>query len=100
VPLNRIKILNPVGGPGWTSIKRAIKDVRRGRARLVREGVIEYIRSDSDPRDLAVMGTARLAASGYDRASCTGIASIQAIRGLPVAGPAERLLTERRRRST
>lgn len=34
---------------------------------------------------------------GYDRAASTGIADVEAVRNLPVAGPAMRMFTERTR---
>lgn len=38
-----VKILNPAGGCGWTSAKRAIKLIAAGRARVAGENAIEMI---------------------------------------------------------
>ena len=54
---------------------------------------------EDDRRVIAAHLSVARMASAYDRAAHTGIASIDAIRHLPVAGPVIRLLTERARRT-
>lgn len=41
-----VQILNPAGGPGRTSAKRALRFVTQGRARYVSDGCIEMIEGD------------------------------------------------------
>jgi hypothetical protein len=41
-----VRILNPTGGSGFTSAKRAIRFVEQGRARYVDETCIEMIEGD------------------------------------------------------
>lgn len=92
--MRSIKILNPAGGVGWTNRKRAKAYVRRGRARWIDDGTIQFIESDSNT---AAIASARLREIDYDRAARTGCASLDAIRNLPMVGPIERLYVERRR---
>ena len=89
-----VRIQNPAGGSGYTSRKSAEHLVSRGRARWLDISTIAMV--ESDPRHQAAERCAR-SCHEYDRAAHSGIASVEAIRNLPVAGPAERLLTERRR---
>jgi hypothetical protein len=84
-----VQILNPAGGVGYTSYKRAVRDVLRGRARW-RNGKLQYI--DSDLRhQAAVISAERLRAIEYDLAASTGFAPLDAIRNLPMAGDLDRL---------
>jgi hypothetical protein len=45
-PKRAVRILNPSGGAGWTSVKQAIRFVEQGRARYVDEVSIEMIEDD------------------------------------------------------
>jgi hypothetical protein len=45
-PKRAVRILNPVGGAGYTSAKQAIRFVAQGRARYVDETSIEMIEDD------------------------------------------------------
>ena len=86
----KVKILNAAGGPGWTSCKRAKKDVSRGRARWI-GAAIQYI-TDGDARHLAVVASIPTSVS-YDRAAHSGFAGLKALRGLPMVGDLRRMLT-------
>jgi hypothetical protein len=45
-PKRAVRIVNPIGGPGYTSAKQAIRFVQQGRARYVDETCIEMIAED------------------------------------------------------
>ena len=87
-----VKITNPAGGVGWTNRKRAKSYVRRGRASWLDDHTIQFIHQTIDS---VVITSARLSEFEYDRAAHNGIASRDAIKHLPVAGPVDRLLTRR-----
>jgi hypothetical protein len=88
-----VRILNPASGPGWTSRRRACEYVRQKRAWRHPDGSIEFI--SGDPRHMAARVSVE---NDYDIAARTGIASIEAIQGVPVVGPIIRLLTLRSKR--
>lgn len=89
-----VKIKNPAGGVGCVNRKRAKSLVRRGRARWLDEHTIEFIATN---HQAARIHAARLQQIDYDRASRTGFATEREIRNLPMVGPIERILTDRRR---
>ena len=75
-----VRICNPVSGPGYTSARAAARYIKRGLAEQVTPGVIRFVRGDyRDPQPLGPISV--------------GMASLDAIRGLPVAGDVVRLIT-------
>jgi hypothetical protein len=87
-PRKKLKI--PIQGGGMTSLAHAERYQRRGVARIV-NGVLVFF---GDPKIHRRASVDRSKEIGYDRAAHSGLATLQAIRNIPVAGPIERLLTE------
>ena len=89
-----IKIINPVpGGSAWTSIKRANRFVDDGRAiweknciRFVHAGQLQLALNKA--RDISLRRTPQ--EIGYDG---VGMMRIDQIQGLPLTGPAQKLVT-------
>jgi hypothetical protein len=85
-----VRVINPAGGCGFTSLEHARRYVRRKTAAWEGEGVaIRFL--DVSPRADRVLASAR-AACRYD----DGLASLGDVEGLPVAGSAIRLFTGKR----
>ncbi len=104
---------------GFTSLKSAHRSAFRGRARWRLDGrmmpqgwdpiasgvalnrcAIDFISDESDYRAVSVANANRLREIGYDRDVAQGaMASLDAIKGLPLAGNVVRLLTVTRRRA-
>ncbi len=78
----RVPIANPVGGCGHTNLEHARRYVRRGRARFLPDGRLEFI--DSHHHQSAAAACRRVLFHG-------GMATVRAVEGLPVAGDALRL---------
>ena len=74
-----------------TTLFHAKRYVARGLARWA-GGAIEFPRNPDDHRETSAQRACQFA---YDRAASTGIADVEAVRHLPVAGPAIRMFTER-----
>ena len=97
-----VRILNPAGGRGYTSRKSAERYVRKGRARWVVDMGQECIEFHSQHHGhLAAVRSVESAhdESAYDRVAGSGLASIDALRNLPIAGDPMRVLMKRTRRS-
>lgn len=81
-----VRILNPAGGRGYTSRKCAERYIREGRAQWAwdeKGPCVEFL--ENHPRHVAVVTHVR-ARTEYDLAAATGMASLEAIRNLPVGG--------------
>jgi len=97
-PTEKIRIVNPIQqGSCWTGRNRAERYVRIGRAVFVGPNSIRFI--DSDLRNASALKRAASAADKYDRVARTGVASLSAIKNLPVVGKPLVLLTDTRRSS-
>lgn len=87
-----VQILNSPHGRGYTSLKSANDEVRRGAAEF-RDGGLWLL--DGTPRAAfirdAVAGSSQ---ANYDQASREGIASLDSIRHLPVVGDVVKLFTK------
>ena len=99
-----IKILNPVSGSGYTSQKKALWYVRSGQARIVcRNGIehLEFLAGSVRSARVRECFEKRMSERdlGYDRAAGSGLASIDALRNLPIAGDPMRVLMKRTRRA-
>jgi hypothetical protein len=97
-----VLITNPAGGSPFTNLARAERYQRRGLCRLWKEKEgwrMEFLTKTA--RSAAITASARLSMDqiNYDRASGTGTASLKAIKGLPIAGPAIILLTRRQKKA-
>lgn len=90
-----VRIVNSAGRDSRIRRKAALRLVARGVARWLDIGTIAMIENDHRVRS-GMTSAAR--SSEYDRAAHSGLADIDAIRHVPVVGPIDRLLTERRRR--
>ena len=91
-----IRIVNPVAGRGFTSANRARRFVVQGRAVWVEPGVsIRFVQSDHRH----CSATASLVATRYwyERATNTGVATIEALTNLPMIAPAMALGMGRRK---
>jgi hypothetical protein len=90
----QVKVFNPKGRNGFTSLKSAQRYVKRGLARWRKDGAVEFIDDTGDYRAVAVLSVEQLTRCGYDRdVSCGAMASLDAIKHLPVAGNVTKLLT-------
>src|ERR1035438_8331025 len=81
---HKVIIANPVSGCGFTSLKHAQRYIRRGRARLLSDGRLEFIPA-SYQHQSAASASRRVLFHG-------GLATIGAVKGLPVAGDPTKLL--------
>src|ERR1051326_7517562 len=83
-----VRILNPASGRGYTSRKCALRYVRRGVARWVKDGsgrdCIEFVPFGPIAVIIAESVTRSIA---YDSAVQTGLAQIAALSNLPVVAP-------------
>jgi len=86
-----VRILNPLRNQPCTSLFRAKRYVALGVAQWVGDA-IRFLRNPDDHRDTSAQRACQFA---YDRAASTGIADVEAVRHLPVAGPPIRILTDR-----
>lgn len=92
----QVRIHNPLARNGYTSLKSAQRYVARGRARWRKDGSLEFIESEADYRAVSVMRSE----DGYDRDVSRGaMASLDAIKHLPVAGNVVKLITRHKRKA-
>ena len=92
-----IRITNPISGPGFTSLNRARRFVKRGMAEWVELGTsIRFIRDPRDHRDIASPAN-RLTGYWYERAAHEGVADLAALANTPVVAPAKLLKLGRRK---
>lgn len=111
----QVRIQNPVSGNPYTSFKSALRNLKRGLARWYLDGKlvtdpefipgldliasrrvsVEFIRDPDDYRACAIKISAeRLMQLGYDREVVGGLmASLDAIKHLPVAGDPAKVFT-------
>ena len=85
-----VRFLSEGGTFGWTSRKAADKDVRRGRARWLSTGVLEYIATDR-----RVIAASLSAVKSRQYVNGDGFATFDAIAHLPCIRPIE-LITGKR----
>ena len=86
----RIQIVNPLDRSS-TSLFHAKRYVNAGLAKWV-GNAIEFLRNPFDHRETSAQRACQVA---YDRAASSGIADMDAVRHLPVAGPPIRIFTDR-----
>jgi hypothetical protein len=87
----RVEILNPVAGCGYTSLAHARRYVKRGRAEWANDAGVTKLRFVNAHH---AHESARIRASAITRrGEGIGMASLEAVEGLPVAGPAIRVFT-------
>lgn len=92
-----VSVVNAEGAvTGRLSRKEAKRYVKRGRARWVDDS-LTFIHDAGDYRELSVQRSVSQVGWGYQQASRIGIATLDAIRHVPVVGRPDLLLTERRR---
>lgn len=92
----QVRILNPAGGYGWTTRKRAQRYIQRGMARWNGDA-LEFLRLSGD---VVLISAARARDAAYDHAAHTGCASREELRNLPMAGNVDRLLGRGAQRRT
>jgi hypothetical protein len=82
-----VRIVNPISGCGYTSHARADRYVRRGMAHYVIQAGVQCLefQPENARADQAAASAKRSAQLGYDTASSSGLAPLQAVRNLPVA---------------
>ena len=74
---NSVRILNPAGGPGYTSQKKAVEYVQAGRARIGRDEIGEVLEFLTDnPRNQRVVSCAALREQTVDHAGYDSIGSV------------------------
>jgi hypothetical protein len=85
---SEVRILNAASGQQYTSRKNADRAVRRGVARWAVDERGECLEFLTDGRAAAIRASVlrSIDEAGYDYASSTGRASLDAIKHLPVAG--------------
>lgn len=87
-----VVILNPRDGRKYTSLKSAEDYVRRGAAVLQSEG-LRFI--DETPRSACIRAAVVSSAEAtYDRASGSGLASVESLEGLPAIGDVVKMLVK------
>ena len=86
----RVQILNPLDR-STTSLFHAKRYVSAGLAKWA-GNAIEFLRNPFDHRETSAQRACQIA---YDHASSTGIADVDAVRHLPIAGPPIRMFTDR-----
>ena len=91
---NKIEILNPVGDSRFTSVAGARRLVDRGRADWVNERGTMKILLNENHR--AIRAGIALSAILVRRGEGGGMATLDGVRHLPVAGPAIRVFTGKR----
>lgn len=96
-----VRIANPLAsGSGWTSERRAQRYVRDGQAVRLPDGRLFFLRCVGRAAAAASIAAAAVSITpitAYDEAAWSGLAAIEAIRNLPVAGVAEMVLWTRGR---
>ena len=82
-----VRIVNPISGCGYTSRARADRYVRRGMAHYVIQAGVRCLefQPENARANQAASSAKRSAQLGYDRASSSGLATLDAVRNLPVA---------------
>jgi len=79
-----IKIENPIGGSGFTSLNRARRFVKRGLAGWIEPGAsIRFVRDPRDHRD-AASPVKEATRYWYERSVQTGLAHVTALANTPV----------------
>ncbi len=94
-----VRIANPLAsGSCWTSGRRAQRYVRDGQAVWLPDARLFFVRCVGRAAAAASIAAASIAPiTAYDKAAWSGLAPIEAIRNLPVAGLAEMVLWTRGR---
>jgi len=91
-----IRIINPIDGRGRKSRKNAERYVKRGLAVIRKDNHGEYLEfTNSDKKGYVGVAVQRESDAGHDIAKENGLACLDAIRRLPIAGDPLRLLMTR-----
>lgn len=82
-----IRITNPVSEHGFTSLKRAQRFIRQGRAEWVQEGIsIRFVAAH--PKHAAAQQSTNATRYWYERAVWSGFANYAELANLPMVAPA------------
>ena len=85
-----IRIVNPVTEHAFTSLKRALRFIRRGRAEWVRQGTsIRFI--DGHRKHVLAQQSVNATRYWYERAVWSGFAKYPELANLPMVAPAKAL---------